>query len=60
MGLFMRCPCGTAIAEFDDDFVPAVNEHLRDRHPSREYSENEILVMASPIPDRKVEEFKPH
>ena len=58
MGLFMRCPCGVAISAYDDEFILGVNEHLRDQHPLREYSANEILFMATPIPDRVVEEFR--
>jgi hypothetical protein len=48
----LRCPCGLTITAPDDTFVETVQAHLTAEHPGRDYSENEILAFAMPIPDR--------
>jgi hypothetical protein len=52
MAYQMRCPCGTTITAPDDTFVATVQAHLAAEHPGREYSEEQILTFAMPIPDR--------
>jgi hypothetical protein len=44
----LRCPCGTRIEAVDDDeLVTLTQEHLAAEHPGREYSREEILMMAA-------------
>jgi predicted small metal-binding protein len=43
----LNCPCGTAITAADEDeLVERTQEHLRVAHPGREYSREEILLLA--------------
>ena len=55
MAYSLRCPCGTTITALEELFVPEVQKHLASEHPGRTYSENEIMMMALPAPDRLVE-----
>jgi len=44
----LRCPCGTRIEAADDDeLVRLTQEHLAAEHPGREYSRDEILMLAA-------------
>ena len=44
----LRCPCGVTIhASSEDELVALAQEHLRESHPGREYSREEILFIAS-------------
>ena len=52
MAYSLRCPCGLTITDADDTFVATVQSHLAAEHEGREYSENEIMAFAMPIPDR--------
>lgn len=52
MAYSLRCPCGLTITAPDDEFVGMVQAHLTAEHPGRDYSENEILAFAMPVPDR--------
>lgn len=54
MAYQLNCPCGDMIVALADGFIPAVVAHLADKHPSRHYSDNEIMMLALPIPDRAV------
>lgn len=48
MKTYMTCPCGTFIeAEDEDALVEAVQAHLAEKHPGREYSRDQILFMSS-------------
>lgn len=43
----LRCPCAVTLRGDDDDaLVEKVQEHLAAEHPGREYSRDEILMMA--------------
>jgi predicted small metal-binding protein len=43
----LNCPCGTTVTGTDeDDLVDRVQEHLRSAHPDRNYSREEILLLA--------------
>ncbi len=43
----LRCPCATTLRGADDDeLVEKVQQHLAAEHPGREYSREEILLMA--------------
>lgn len=43
----LRCPCGELIEGADEDqLVANTQEHLKAEHPGREYTRDEILVMA--------------
>lgn len=43
----LDCPCGETIeAEDEDALVAAVQQHLADQHPGREYDREAILFMA--------------
>jgi predicted small metal-binding protein len=43
----LECPCGQVVNGTDeDDLVEKVQQHLRDKHPGREYAREEILFMA--------------
>jgi predicted small metal-binding protein len=43
----LTCPCGEHITGTDeDDLVEKVQQHLKDKHPSHDYSRDEILFMA--------------
>ena len=54
MAYQLNCPCGEMIAAVDEDFIDAVGFHLVSAHPGRSYTENEIMMLAMPIPDRVV------
>ena len=54
MAYQLNCPCGEMIAAVDEDFIDAVVSHLASAHPGRSYTENEIMMLAMPIPDRVV------
>lgn len=43
------------IAGLESTFIDTVRSHLADLHPGREYSADEIMFMAMPIPDRVIE-----
>lgn len=41
------CPCGDDMAGVDEDaLVAAVQQHLADKHPDRNYTREEILLYA--------------
>ena len=43
----LDCPCGVRLKGADeDDLVAKAQEHLKEKHPGREYSRDEILFMA--------------
>ncbi|MFI7589779.1 DUF1059 domain-containing protein [Spongisporangium articulatum] len=43
----LNCPCGTTILGADEDeLVERAQAHLREAHPDREYSREEILMIA--------------
>lgn len=50
----LTCPCGEVIADLDATFVDSVQRHLTEKHPNRDYTPDEIMFMAIPIPDRLV------
>ncbi|MCD9199148.1 hypothetical protein [Aeromicrobium wangtongii] len=55
MAKMMSCPCGQQlVGRTDDDFVGAVDAHLRDAHGGRSYPREAILSMATSIPDDTV------
>lgn len=44
----MTCPCGELLEGKDEDeLVEKAQEHLRQAHPGREYTREQILFMAS-------------
>lgn len=51
----LRCPCGVLIqGEDEDDLVEKAQGHLRDVHPGREYTREQILFFADPpLPEQK-------
>ena len=55
MAYQLNCPCGAMIAAPNSTFVATVQAHLASMHPGREYSENEIMMLALPVPDRIVD-----
>ncbi|GAA1538673.1 DUF1059 domain-containing protein [Nocardioides humi] len=45
--LRLDCPCGARLqGPSEDELVEAVQAHLAQRHPGREYSREEILFLA--------------
>ncbi len=43
----LNCPCGTTVTGTDEDeLVERVQDHLREAHPGREYTRDEILLIA--------------
>jgi hypothetical protein len=55
MAKMMTCPCGQRlVGRTDDEFVGAVDAHLRESHGGRSYPAEAILQMASTIPDDDV------
>lgn len=45
--MHMTCPCGEELAGADDDeLVEAAQRHLRDAHPGRMYTREQILFFA--------------
>lgn len=43
----LECPCGELIvAESEEQLVEMAQRHLREQHPGREYTADEILFMA--------------
>jgi len=47
MKTHLNCPCGEVVVGADEDqLVTSVQEHLAEVHPGREYSRDEILIMA--------------
>ncbi|WP_168217177.1 hypothetical protein [Aeromicrobium chenweiae] len=55
MAKMMMCPCGERlVGRTDEDFVGAVDAHLRDNHGGRSYPADAILSMATSIPDDAV------
>lgn len=52
MAFQLNCPCGTQILAADDDLLTDVRAHLADAHPGRDYSDNEIHMLAAKVPDR--------
>ena len=57
MAYQLNCPCGAMIVDLDDTFVATVQAHLASAHPGREYGENEIMMLALPVPDRLVDDL---
>ncbi|MFI8592129.1 hypothetical protein [Dietzia maris] len=55
MAFQLNCPCGTQILSRDDDLFTDVRGHLAKVHPGRDYSDNEIWLLAAPVPDRLLE-----
>ena len=53
MAYSLRCPCGQNITADDDVFVTTVQEHLRDAHDGREYTEDQIMAFATKVPERR-------
>lgn len=53
----LNCPCGVMIIAREDTFLDDVRAHLAAAHPGREYSDNEINLIAQPVPDRIVDEL---
>ena len=52
MAFQLNCPCGTQILSHDDELLTDVRAHLAEAHPRRDYSDNEIRMLAAPVPDR--------
>jgi hypothetical protein len=47
MKTIVDCPCGEHIVGGDeDDLVAKVQQHLAEKHPGREYTREQILMMA--------------
>lgn len=47
--LTLTCPCGHPItAEGEDELVNSAREHLRETHPQRSYTREQILFFADP------------
>jgi predicted small metal-binding protein len=43
----LSCPCGEHVTGRDEDeLVEKARAHLREKHPGREYTREEILFMA--------------
>lgn len=43
----LTCPCGVQlIGKDEDELVENVQAHLREQHPSHEYTREQILFMA--------------
>jgi len=43
----LTCPCGQVIEGADEDaIVEATQQHLRDAHPGRSYTREQILFFA--------------
>jgi hypothetical protein len=42
------------IADLDETFIATVRAHLASAHPGRAYSDNEIMMISFPVPDRIV------
>jgi hypothetical protein len=46
--MYLNCPCGETIEGTDeDDLVEKAQAHLREIHPNRVYTREQILFMAS-------------
>jgi hypothetical protein len=58
MAMQLRCPCGEHIAARDDQFLAAVRGHLRAAHPERDYSDNEISLLATSFSDNLLPEHE--
>lgn len=44
----VNCPCGEVVeGEDEDDLVEKTQAHLRDAHPDRTYTREQILFFAS-------------
>jgi hypothetical protein len=56
MAYQLNCPCGAMIADLDERFIGTVRAHLASAHPGRDYSDNEIMMISLPVPDRIVGE----
>jgi len=55
MGKMLRCPCGQQlVGRTDDEFVSAVDSHLRTMHEGRTYPGSMILSMAQEFPDDQI------
>lgn len=47
MEMYLHCPCGEVLqGEDEDDLVESAQEHLRDAHPDRTYTGEQILLLA--------------
>lgn len=45
--LRLECPCGALlVGQTEDDLVELAQAHLRELHPGREYTRQQILFMA--------------
>lgn len=45
--LYLHCPCGEVVeGEDEDDLVERAQEHLREAHPDRTYTREQILLLA--------------
>jgi predicted small metal-binding protein len=45
--LQLSCPCGEHITgQTEDELVEKTQAHLKEKHPGREYSREEILFLA--------------
>jgi len=48
MEMYLNCPCGEVVEGLDeDDLVESAQAHLREAHPDRTYTREQILFMAS-------------
>jgi predicted small metal-binding protein len=48
MDLYLNCPCGEVVeAKTEDELVEKAQVHLREAHPDRVYTREQILFFAS-------------
>jgi predicted small metal-binding protein len=48
MDMYLNCPCGEVVeAQSEDELVEKSQAHLREAHPDREYTREQILFFAS-------------
>ena len=48
MEMVLNCPCGEVLEGKDEDeLVEVAQAHLREAHPGRTYTRDQILFMAS-------------
>lgn len=48
MALQLACPCGAHVEADDEVFVARVRDHLAAEHPGREYTDEQIMFLATP------------